>query len=157
MQQYAELIHVLNDLIRINTDRIGELKKRINDLGNNSEIVPLFKRLMKESVEFKEQLIDEAQKKGGAVITNVVGNSGIYDAWKELKGWLQQKNDLSILEMVQFDIKAALMVYKEAVFVVENIPADTLDLIATQKAHLREDWAKIETELILNNSRTNFI
>jgi len=59
--------------------------------------------------------------------------------------------------MVQFDIKAALMVYKEAVFVVANIPADTLDLIATQKAHLREDWAKIETELILNNSRTNFI
>jgi hypothetical protein len=157
MQQYAELIHVLNDLIRINTDRIGELKKRINDLGNNSEIVPLFKRLMKDSVEFKEQLIDEAQKKGGAVITNVVGNSGIYDAWKELKGWLQQKNDLSILEMVQFDIKAALMVYKEAVFVVANIPADTLDLIATQKAHLREDWAKIETELILNNPRTNFI
>jgi hypothetical protein len=157
MQQYAELIHVLNDLIRINTDRIGELKKRINDLGNNSEIVPLFKRLMKESVEFKEQLIHEAQKKGGAVITNVVGNSGIYDAWKELKGWLQQKNDLSILEMVQFDIKAALMVYKEAVFVVANIPADTLDLIATQKAHLREDWAKIETELILNNPRTNFI
>jgi hypothetical protein len=157
MQQYAELIHVLNDLIRINTDRIGELKKRINDLGNNSEIVPLFKRLMKESVEFKEQLIHEAQKKGGAVITNVVGNSGIYDAWKELKSWLQQKNDLSILEMVQFDIKAALMVYKEAVFVVANIPADTLDLIATQKAHLREDWAKIETELILNNPRTNFI
>jgi hypothetical protein len=31
-----------------------------------------------------------------------------------------------------------------------NIPADTLDLIATQKAHLREDCAKIETQLALN-------
>ena len=158
MQQYTELIHVLNDLILINTDRIVELKKRINDLGNNSEIVPLFKRLMKESSEFKEQLIHEVQRKGGAVITKVVGNtSKIYDSWKELKDWLLQKKDLSLLEMVQFDIKAALMVYKEAVFVVANIPADTLDLIATQKAHLREDWAKIETELILNNPRTNFI
>ena len=158
MQQYAELIHVLNDLIRINTDRIGELKKRITDLGNNSEIVPLFKRLIKESGEFKEQLLHEVQRKGGAAIINVVGNSGkIYDSWKELKNWLLQKKDLSILERVQFDTKAALKVYKEALFVVANIPADTLDLIATQKAHLREDCAKIETELMLNNLRTNFI
>jgi len=158
MQQYAELIHVLNDLIRINTDRIGELKKRITDLGNNSEIVPLFKRLIKESGEFKEQLLHEVQRKGGAAIINVVGNSGkIYDSWKELKNWLLQKKDLSILERVQFDTKAALKVYKEALFVVANIPADTLDLIATQKAQLRDDCEKIETELMLNNSRSNFI
>ena len=158
MQQYAELIHVLNDLIRINTDRIGELKKRITDLGNNSEVVPLFKRLIKESGEFKEQLLHEVQRKGGAAIINVVSNSGkIYDSWKELKNWLLQKKDLSILERVQFDTKAALKVYKEALFVVANIPADTLDLIATQKAQLRDDCEKIETELMLNNLRTNFI
>jgi uncharacterized protein (TIGR02284 family) len=151
MQQYAELIHVLNDLIRINTDRIGELKKRINDLGNNSEVVPLFKRLIKESGEFKEQLLHEVQRKGGAAIINVVSNSGkIYDSWKELKNWLLQKKDLSILERVQFDTKAALKVYKEALFVVANIPADTLDLIATQKARLRDACKKIESELMLN-------
>lgn len=59
--------------------------------------------------------------------------------------------------MVQSDIKAALKVYKEALFVVVNIPPDTLDLIATQKAHLREDFEKIETELSLKIPRSNFI
>jgi uncharacterized protein (TIGR02284 family) len=157
MQQYAELIHVLNDLIRINTDRIGELKKRINDLGNNSEVVPLFKRLIKESGEFKEQLLHEVQRKGGAAIKVVTNSGKIYNSWKELKNWLLLKKNLSILERVQFDTKAALKVYKEALFVVANIPADTLDLIATQKAQLREDCEKIETELMLNNPRTNFI
>lgn len=97
------------------------------------------------------------QRKGGAAI-KVVGNSGkVYNSWKELKNWLLEKKDLSILEMVQFDTKAALKVYKEALFVVTNIPADTLDLIATQKAQLRDDCEKIETELMLNNLRTNFI
>jgi hypothetical protein len=33
----------------------------------------------------------------------------------------------------------------------------TLDLITTQKAQLRDDCEKIETELMLNNLRTNFI
>lgn len=156
MEQYTELIHVLNDLIRINTDRIGELKKRLNDLGNNSEVVPLFKRLIKESNEFKEQLIHEVQMKGGEAINKLAVNTGrIYNSWKELKNWLLQKKDLSILEIVQYDTKAALKVYKEALFAVTNIPADTLDLIAIQKAHLREGCEKIEAELMLTNPGSN--
>lgn len=153
MEQYTELINVLNDLIRINTDRIVELKKRINDLGNNSNIVPLFRRLIKESGEFKDQLFHEVQKKGGAAINKVTGNTGgIYNSWNEFKAWLLQKKDLSILEIIQFDIKAALKVYKEALFAVANIPADTLDLIATQKAHLRKCCEMIESELLLVRS-----
>lgn len=58
--------------------------------------------------------------------------------------------------MVQFDTKAALKVYKEALFAVANIPADTLDLIATQKAHLREGCEKIETELKLAHLHPKF-
>lgn len=83
---------MLNDLIRIYNDRIEELKKRINNLKNNSEVVPLFKRLIKESVEFKEQLIQEVQRKGGEAINKVVDNTGkIYDSWKKLKKWLLEK------------------------------------------------------------------
>jgi hypothetical protein len=77
----------------------------------------------------------------------------IYDSWKGLKNWLQQKKDLTVLEVVQSDIKAALKAYKEALFAVANIPADTLDLIATQKAHLKEGCKKIEAELIITNLR----
>ena len=158
MEQYAELINVLNDLIRINSDRVRELKKRINDLENHSQLAPLFKCLIKESQEFKEQLMLEVVKKGGAALSKATDNTGrIYNSWKELKNWLLLKKDLSVLEMVQFDAKAALKVYKEALFAVANIPADTLDLIATQKAHLRADCEKIETELMLNNPHSSFI
>jgi hypothetical protein len=59
MEKYTELINVLNDLIRINIDRVRELKKRISDAGNNSEYVPLFKRLINESYGFMEQLVRE--------------------------------------------------------------------------------------------------
>jgi uncharacterized protein (TIGR02284 family) len=152
MEKYTELINVLNDLIRINIDRVRELKKRISDAGNNSEYVPLFKRLINESYGFMEQLVREVNKKGGEAINRISSNSGmIYDSWKGLKNWLQQKKDLTVLEVVQSDIKAALKAYKEALFAVANIPADTLDLIATQKAHLREGCKKIEAELIITN------
>jgi uncharacterized protein (TIGR02284 family) len=156
MEKYTELINVLNDLIRINIDRARELKKRINDLENNDEYKLLFKRLINESNEFRRQLVLEIKKKGGPVITKVSSNYGkIYNSWKELKNWLLQKKDLSILEIIQFNTKATLKVYKEALFVVADIPADTLDLIATQKAHLRANCERIETELMLINPRTN--
>lgn len=153
MEKYAELINLLNDLIRINIDRVKELKKRIKDLGKDSELVPLIKRLIKESCEFKEQLVKEVQKKGGEAINRIAGNSGrIYNSWNEFKKWLSQKKDLSILEMVQYNTRAALKVYKEAVFMVANIPADALDLIATQKAHLRRGCESIEAQLIVQQS-----
>lgn len=153
MENNAELINLLNDLIRIHIDRVKELKKRIKQLGKDSELVPLFKRLISESCEFKEQLVKEVQKKGGQVI-NIAGNSGrIYNSWKEFKNWLSQKKDLSILEMVQYNTRAALKVYKEAVFMIANIPADALDLIATQKAHLRRGCEIIERQLILQETK----
>lgn len=153
MENNAELINLLNDLIRIHIDRVKELKKRIKQLGKDSELVPLFKRLISESCEFKEQLVKEVQKKGGQVI-NIAGNSGrIYNSWKEFKSWLSQKKDLSILEMVQYNTRAALKVYKEAVFMIANIPADALDLIATQKAHLRRGCEIIERQLILQETK----
>lgn len=149
MENYTELINLLNDLIRINIDRVKELKKRLNDLASNSELVPLLKRLIKESCEFKEQLVNEVRKKGGEVINKAAINSGrIYNSWKELKNWLIEKKGLSTLEIVQYHTKATLKLYKDAVSMVANIPADSLDLIATQKAHLKEDGEKIETDVV---------
>jgi len=153
MESYTELNNVLNDLILTNTDRVRELKNRMHLLGNNSGLAPLFNQFIKESEEFKEQLMGEVTKKGGTVLSKGTGNSGgIYHSWKELKNWLLLKKDLSILEKLQFDTKVAFKIYKEALFAIKNIPADTLDLIATQKARLRVACRKIETELLLNNS-----
>lgn len=158
MENYTELINLLNDLVHINIDRVKELKKRLNDLAKNSELVPLLKRLIKESYEFKQQLVGEVQKKGGEAIKKAAVNTGrIYNSWKELKNCLMQKKGLSTLEIVQYDTKAALKLYKEAVFMVANIPADSLDLIATQKAHLKKDCEKIEIELIRTDPRSNFL
>src|SRR5690242_11337780 len=112
MEQYAELITVLNDLIHINIERVRELKKRITELGNNPELVSLFKQLIEECSGFKEQLMREVIKKGGDLINKATDNTGrIYNYWKELKNWFLQKKDLSILEMIQFDTDAALRVY----------------------------------------------
>lgn len=148
MEEYSELISVLNDLIRINVERVRELKKRINELGNDLELVPLFKQLIEECSEFKEQLMHEVVKKGGEILSKATDNTGrIYSSWKELKNWFLQKKNLSILEMIQFDTDAALRIYRKALFAVSNIPADTLDLIATQRVHLRVECERLK----LNN------
>ncbi|HXS57471.1 MAG TPA: hypothetical protein VN726_15170 [Hanamia sp.] len=150
MEEYTELIIVLNDLIRINMDRGKALKKRINNPENDSD-VQLFKRLIRESTEFIEQLIMEVKKKSGKAINTDNNTSGtIYYSWKELKSWLLQKKELSPLEMVQFETKSALQVYRKAIFEVTNIPADTLDLVASQKALLKEDCEIIKAKLVLS-------
>ncbi|MGN6542952.1 MAG: hypothetical protein ACTHKY_19235 [Ginsengibacter sp.] len=153
MEQYSELINVLNDLIYINKDRVRELNKRITDLGNDFKYSRLLEQLIKQSLEFTDQLIHEVEKKGGVVINKVTGNTGaIFNSWEKLRSWLLKKKNLSVLEMLQYNTKAALKVYNEALFVVANIPADTLDLIATQKARIRECCKIIENKVIHNNN-----
>lgn len=152
MQQYAELVDLLNDLIRINIDRVKELRKRLKDVAKDSQLVPLFKKFIEESYEFKAQLVREVLKKGGEVINKISGNTGrIYHSWIEFKNWLSQKKDVSVLERVKYNTMAALKVYKEAVFMIANIPADALDLIATQKALLRKGCETIEAQLVLQH------
>jgi len=149
MQQYEELIRVLNDLILINTRRIRELKYRIDNPESKSHEISLFTVMMNDAQQFKQQLTAAVAKKGGIVIKKINGNTGrIYNYWTELKSWLSQKKGLSVLEIVQFDTKATLKVYQDALFAIPNIPADTLDLIATQKACLRETCKTIEATLM---------
>jgi hypothetical protein len=51
-------------------------------LGN--EVASLLNCLIKESREFREQLIREVVKKGGAALIKVTGNTGRVDnSWKE--------------------------------------------------------------------------
>lgn len=61
MEQYSELINVLNDLIYINKDRVRELNKRITDLGNDFKYSRLLEQLIKQSLEFTDQLIHEVR------------------------------------------------------------------------------------------------
>lgn len=157
MEQNIKLISVLNDLILINTERVIELKKRIKSVGRNSGLASLFSKMMKESNQFKGQLIEEVEKKNGKVLKKVIGNTTkLSDLWRELKSWMVEKKELSELEMEQFYMKAILKVYEEALFVVPNISADTLDLIATQKASLRKSCKAIEAILTGEDHSHNF-
>jgi hypothetical protein len=113
---------------------------------------PNLKQLSEPCPNFKLlwQLMHEVVKKGGTIISKATDNTGrIYNSWKELKNRFLQKKNVSIFEIIQFDTNAALRIYKKALFAVSNIPADTLDLVATQRVHLGAEYERLKLNTAL--------
>src|SRR5437868_6036884 len=99
MQTNEELIEVLNDLIRINNDRIEGYEKAITETKDiDVDLKTLFRRMADQSRGNKTELVQEVQKKGGGADTNSTTNSGkIYRAWMSVKATFAGKDRKSVL------------------------------------------------------------
>ncbi len=140
MQHNEEVIEVLNDLIRINNDRIEGYEKAISETKDiDADLRTLFRRMADQSRQAKAELIQEIGKKGGGADTNSTTNSGkIYRAWMSVKATFSGKDRKSVLAACEFGEDAAQKAYNEALESEETMDVDIRQLITKQKASLRE-------------------
>lgn len=140
MQHNEELVEVLNDLIRINNDRIEGYEKAMNETKDiDADLRTLFRRMADQSRQNKAELIQEVQKRGGGADTNSTTNSGkIYRAWMGVKATFSGKDRKSVLAACEFGEDAAQKAYQEAMESDATMDADVRQLITKQKASLRE-------------------
>jgi uncharacterized protein (TIGR02284 family) len=140
MQNNEELIEVLNDLIRINNDRIEGYEKAIEETKDiDADLKTLFRRMADQSRQAKAELIQEVQKRGGGADVNSTTNSGkIYRAWMSVKATFSGKDRKSILAACEFGEDAAQKAYKEALESEETMDIDIRQVITKQKSSLKE-------------------
>ncbi|MBO9561874.1 MAG: PA2169 family four-helix-bundle protein [Niastella sp.] len=140
MQNNEELIEVLNDLIRINNDRIEGYEKAISETKDiDADLQTLFRRMADQSRQAKAELIQEVQKRGGGADVNSTTNSGkIYRAWMSVKATFSGKDRKSILAACEFGEDAAQKAYKEALESEETMDIDIRQVITKQKSSLKE-------------------
>lgn len=140
MQHNEELIEVLNDLVRINNDRIEGYEKAIEETKDiDADLRTLFRRMADQSREAKAELIQEIQKNGGGADANSTTNSGkIYRAWMGVKATFTGKDRKSVLAACEYGEDAAQKAYNEALESEATLNVDARQLVVKQKATLKE-------------------
>lgn len=115
MQQENQ-IEVLNDLIRINNDRIEGYRKAAEQLKDErSTLIPVFDKLQAESQTNVIDLKDEVLRLGGTPDEGTTTGGKIYRAWMDVKATFGGDNPASVLMSCEGGEDAAKRAYNSAV------------------------------------------
>ncbi len=143
----TDLIDVLNDLVKINNDRIEGYEKAIDDAKKiDADLQTIFHKMMDESRNYKTELIEAIAKRGGKSESDETTNSGkIYRVWMDIKSTFTGNDRKSVLELCEFGEDAAQTAYQEALESDVIMDTDVRQLISRQKAELKNSHDLIKS------------
>lgn len=138
MERNEQLNEVLNDLIRINNDRIEGYEKAIDETKDKDvDLQAIFHRMADESRQYASELRSEVQRNGGDTATDTTVSGKIYRVWMDIKSAFTGKSRKTVLENCEFGEDAAQKAYDEALKSDAPLPAETRQLIVNQKTSLK--------------------
>jgi uncharacterized protein (TIGR02284 family) len=138
MEPNQKMIGVLNDLIKINNDRVVGYQKAAEDAKEvDIDLLAIFHRMADESRQYGAELTAEVVKLGADPAKGTTASGKIYRAWMTVKDNFSGKDRLALLEACEFGEDAAQKAYQEALTSDAEIPANIRQIIANQKASLK--------------------
>jgi len=136
MKTQDDIIQVLNDLLKINNDRIEGYEKATEEVFE-FDLKTIFRGMADESRKNASVLTQEIIKLGGAADVNETTTSGkIYRVWMEVKSSLTGNDRHSTLALCEYGEDAAQAAYKEALRHKE-LPSSLRELILDQQISLK--------------------
>lgn len=131
-------VSILNDLIRINNDRVVGYEKAIEELkSEDADLKALFNRYVGESRQYAQELTQEVTRLGGDATDGTTNSGKIYRVWMDLKSAIAGKDRKTILENCEFGEDAAQKAYDTALNADVELEASIRDLVVRQKATLK--------------------
>ena len=138
MERNERTIEVLNDLIRINNDRVEGYEKAIRETNENDvDLRNIFNRMADESRKYSGELTERVQRLGGEPAGGTTASGKIYRTWMDVKSTFSRSERKSVLEECEFGEDAAQKAYEKALDADNDLPADVLALIREERANLR--------------------
>jgi uncharacterized protein (TIGR02284 family) len=132
------LIEVLNDLIRINNDRIVGYEKAADEARDiDVDLRAIFSRMSEESRQYAAELTQEVVRQGGEPATGTTNSGKIYRVWMDVKATFSGKSRQAVLENCEFGEDAAQKAYETALKSDAEMPSDVRQLITNQKSSLK--------------------
>jgi len=114
METQDKIVQVLNDLLRINNDRIEGYEKAAEEVFE-FDLKTIFRGMAEESRKNVSALTREIIKLGGAADINQTTASGkIYRVWMDVKSRLTGNDRHSTLSLCEYGEDAAQAAYREA-------------------------------------------
>jgi len=115
MEKHEAMNEVLNDLVKVNNDRIAGYDWAINEIKNDdAELKALFEDMKRQSVEYKNELKRHIQRDEGIVEDDTSSSGKIYRAWMDIKSSFSESSRQSILNSCEFGEDTAQRAYKAA-------------------------------------------
>jgi len=136
---------VLNDLIRINNDRIKGYEKATNETDvKDVDLQVIFRQLSAESRSYVNDLSGYVAISGTEVENDTTVRGKIYRAWMDVKATFTGKDRKSILASCEFGEDAAQKAYDSALSGDAELPAEVRQLIMDQKSSLKKSHDRIK-------------
>jgi len=115
MEKNESINEILNDLVKINNDRIAGYQKAIGESKDlDIDLKALFESMIRESEEYKNELSAEIVANHGTVENDTTSSGKIYRAWMEIKSTFTDADRHSILASCEFGEDAAQRAYEAA-------------------------------------------
>lgn len=144
MKSSNEIIDVLNDLIKINNDRIEGYEKAIEDAKTvDVDLQTIFSKMKSESIKYTAELHNRILQLGGEPADGTTVSGKVYRVWMDIKATFTGKDRKALLEACEFGEDAAQKAYQEALDT-DGLPVDIRDFIAEQKRALRTSHDEIK-------------
>ena len=138
MERNEKIRDILNDLIRINNDRVVGYGKAIDELKpEDADLAALFNRYINESKQYADELTHEVTRLGGDPADGTTNSRKIYRVWMDLKAAITGKDRQTILNNCEFGEDAAQKAYDMALNADTELDPPLRDLIVRQKAQLK--------------------
>ena len=138
MERNDQVNEVLNDLIRINHDRVEGYERAISETKDkDTDLQAIFHRMADESKQYASELESEVRRRGGDPADSTTISGKIYRVWMDIKAAFTGKGRQSVLESCEFGEDAAQKAYDEALRADASLPSEVRQLIVNQKASLK--------------------
>ena len=133
-----EAAAVLDDLIKINNDRIEGYEKALKDLKpEDNDLQLVFLKAIDQSRKVRMVLGKEIQTLGEDMPTGTSGSGAIHRAWLELKATFSGHGRHAILASCEYGEDAAQKAYETALKS-EHLPEYLSRIVLEEKAELKE-------------------
>lgn len=137
MEDLKKTREVLNDLIKINNDRIAGYEKAVKELPDgNADLKVLFSGFIDQSQTLKNELQSQAGVWTNGVDEETTAAGKIYRTWMGVKQAFATDDRKAMLESCEYGEDAAQKAYRDAEME-ENISQVARSLIMEQKNQLR--------------------
>ncbi len=140
-----EIVDDLNDLVKINNDRIQGFKKAIED-NEDAQLDELFHHYVVQSQNFRSQLADHIVRIDGSAVSDATStdvSSKIHRAWIDIKAALTGKDRDAVLSSVEFGEGAAVEAYQDAIDK-DHIPAYIKEDLIKQLSEIQAAHEKVK-------------
>lgn len=141
-----EAAGVLNDLLRINSDRIEGYEKAASELKDISDddLKALFFQMAEESRRYKATLTEAVVRLGGDPADDTSAAGDVYRVWMDVKAAFSGHDALSALQSCEYGEDNALKAYRNALQKDVTWPIGNREIIESQYASLKASHDKIK-------------